>query len=85
MRGSIRTSGNGGAFSFTGFYHNKRLRSYRAYVTAPRRTVVLRYADRRVVLSPGAPGGLRKRPCAGQTSNTRLVLQITQTNLPNCI
>jgi hypothetical protein len=55
MRGSIRTSGNGGAFSFTGFYHNKRLRSYRAYVTAPRRTVVLRYADRRMVLSPGAP------------------------------
>jgi hypothetical protein len=55
MRGSIRTFGNGGAFSFTGFYYNKRLRSYRAYVTAPRRTVILRYATHRVVLSPGAP------------------------------
>jgi hypothetical protein len=55
MRGSLRTFGNGGAFSFTGFYYNKRLRSYRAYVTNPHRTVVLRYADRRVVLSPDKP------------------------------
>ena len=55
MRGSLRTFGNGGAFSFTGFYYNKRLRSYRAYVTDPHRTVVLRYANRRVVLSPDKP------------------------------
>ena len=55
MRGSIRTFGNGGAFSFTGFYYNKRLGSYRAFVTDPRRAVVLRYATRRVVLSPAAP------------------------------
>jgi hypothetical protein len=55
MRGSIRTCGNGGAFSFTGFYYNKRLRSYRAYVTDPHRAVVLRYAKRRAVLSPGTP------------------------------
>ena len=55
MRGSLRTFGNGGAFSFTGFYCNKRLGSYRAYVTDPRRAVVLRYAKRRVVLSPATP------------------------------
>jgi len=55
MRGSIRTFGNGGAFSFSGFFYNKRLGSYRAYVTDPRRAVVLRYANRRVVLSPAAP------------------------------
>ncbi len=55
MRGSLRTFGNGGAFSFSGFYYNKRLGSYRAFVTDPRRSVVLRYAARRVVLSPGAP------------------------------
>ena len=55
MRGSLRTFGNGGAFSFTGFYYNKRLGSYRAFVTDPRRAVVLRYANRRVVLSPAAP------------------------------
>jgi hypothetical protein len=55
MRGSIRTFGNGGAFSFSGFYYNKRLGSYRAFVTDPRRAVVLRYATRRVVLSPAVP------------------------------
>jgi len=55
MRRSLRTFGNGGAFSFSGFYYNKRLRSYRAFVTDPRRTIVLRYAARRVVLSPEAP------------------------------
>lgn len=55
LRRSIRTFGNGGAFSFTGFYWNKRLGSYRAFVTDLRRTVVLRYAKRRVVLSPDAP------------------------------
>jgi hypothetical protein len=55
MRGSLRTFGNGGAFSCTGFYYNKRLGSYRAYVTDPHRTVVLRYANRRVVLSPATP------------------------------
>ena len=56
MRGSLRTFGNGGAFSFSGCYWSKRLGSYRAVVTDPRRTVVLRYARRRVVLSPELPG-----------------------------
>jgi hypothetical protein len=55
MRGSLRTFGNGGAFSFSGFYYNKRLGSYRAFVTDPRRAVLLRYANRRVVVSPGSP------------------------------
>ena len=55
MRGSIRTFGNGGAFSFSGFYYNKLLGSYRALVTDPRRAVVLRYARRIVVVSPETP------------------------------
>lgn len=55
MRGSLRTFGNGGAFSFSGLYYNKRLGTYRTFVTDPRRTVVLRYPTRRVVLSPAAP------------------------------
>jgi hypothetical protein len=55
MRGSLRTWGNGGGFSFTGFYYNKRLRTYRAFVTDLHRTVVLRYSSRTVVLSPAAP------------------------------
>ena len=36
-------------------FYNKRLGSYRAYVTDPRRCVVLRYPNRRVVLSPASP------------------------------
>ena len=55
MRRSLRTFGNGGGFSFSGFYYNKRLGSYRAFVTDLHRTVVLRYAKRRVVVSPAAP------------------------------
>ena len=42
MNGSIRTFGNGGFFCFAGAYWNRRLRSYRAFVTHPRHAVVLR-------------------------------------------
>ncbi len=55
MHGSIRTSGNGGVFSFTGFYYRKALGNYRAFVTDPHKTVVLRFPKRTVVLSPAAP------------------------------
>jgi len=52
---SIRTCGNGGFFSFTGWYWSKSLKSYRAFVTDLNRTVVLRYENRTVVVSPGEP------------------------------
>ena len=55
MRGSIRTFGNGGLFSFTGFYYNRLLGAYRAFVTDPRQAVVLRFPKRKVVVSPGVP------------------------------
>ncbi|MDE3068530.1 MAG: hypothetical protein KGJ60_13420 [Verrucomicrobiota bacterium] len=55
MRGSLRTWGNGGLFSISGYYRNKLLGSYRAYVTDPHQTVVLQYAGRTVVLSPAPP------------------------------
>ena len=55
MRWSIRIFGNGGFFSFTGLFRNKQLGVYRAFVTDPRRTVVLRYADQSVVISPATP------------------------------
>jgi hypothetical protein len=55
MRWSIRTFGNGGFFSFTGYYRNTKLGSYRAFVTDGHRTVVLHYSGRTVVLSPGSP------------------------------
>lgn len=54
MRWSIRC-GNGGAFSITGFYWSKRLGLYRAFVTDLRRTVVLRFARRTIVVSPSSP------------------------------
>ncbi len=55
MRRSIRTFGNGGLFSFSGFFRNKALGNYRALVTDPHRTVVLRFAERAIVVSPDLP------------------------------
>ena len=55
MRGSLRTCGNGGGFSFTGWYWSKALGAYRAFVTDLDRTVVLRFGKRTVVVSPDAP------------------------------
>ena len=55
MRKSLRTCGNGGFFSFTGFYWSKSLGAYRAYVTDLQRTVVLHYNKRTVIVSPDSP------------------------------
>ncbi|MEK7950695.1 PH domain-containing protein [Luteolibacter soli] len=55
MSGSLRTCGNGGGFSFTGWYWSKALGSYRAFVTDLNRTVVLRFEKRTVVVSPAEP------------------------------
>lgn len=55
MHRSLRLFGNGGAFSITGWFWNKRLGTYRAFVTDLNRCVVLRFQDRRVVLSPDRP------------------------------
>jgi len=56
MRGSIRTFGNGGLFSISGWYRNERLGRYRAFGTDPSRAVVLRYAQHTVVVTPREPG-----------------------------
>lgn len=52
---SLRTCGNGGGFSFTGWYWCKALGHYRAFVTDLNRTVVLRFRRRTVVISPDEP------------------------------
>ena len=57
MGRSIRLCGNGGLFSITGLYRNKRLGNYRAFVNDLSRTVVLRFADRTIVVSPDDPQG----------------------------
>jgi hypothetical protein len=54
-RGSIRTCGNGGLYSFTGWYRNRTLGNYRAFVTDQARIVVLRYPGKTIVVSPGDP------------------------------
>ena len=54
-RRSIRTFGNGGFFSFTGYFRNKDLGSYRAFMTDRRRTVVLRFPSSVIVISPNRP------------------------------
>ena len=55
MSGSLRTFGNGGLYSFTGWYWNRPLGSYRAWVTDLRNTVVLRVGGRTMVISPEPP------------------------------
>jgi hypothetical protein len=55
LRGSIRLFGNGGLFSFTGWFRSPKLGRYRAYVTDPARCVILRFADRIIVVSPADP------------------------------
>lgn len=58
MKGSIRTFGNGGLFSFSGYFRNKRLGTYRAFATDPTRAVVLRFSDRVIIITPENPEAL---------------------------
>jgi hypothetical protein len=55
MDASIRTFGNGGMFCIAGAFHNKKLGSYRAFATDPKRAVVLRFPERTVVVTPDNP------------------------------
>lgn len=55
MKSSLRTCGNGGFYSFSGWYWNRTLGSYRAFVTEPKNSVVLRYGRRTIVISPADP------------------------------
>jgi hypothetical protein len=55
MRGSLRLFGNGGMFSISGLYRNRALGNYRAFVTDLKKTVVLRFPKRTVVVSPENP------------------------------
>ena len=55
MRRSLRLFGNQGFFSVTGLFWNRRLGRYRAYVMDPKRSVVLRFNERVVVVSPDDP------------------------------
>ncbi|HYB20136.1 MAG TPA: PH domain-containing protein [Thermodesulfobacteriota bacterium] len=54
-KGSIRVFGNGGLFSFSGWFYCKRLGRYRVFATDIRNAVVLQFPDRVIVVSPAAP------------------------------
>lgn len=55
MRWSLRLCGNGGLFSITGWYRNRALGNYRAFVTDLTKTVVLRFPKKTFVVSPENP------------------------------
>lgn len=55
MQGSLRLFGNGGMFAFTGWYRNRALGTYRAFVTDLNNTVVLKFEKRTIVISPENP------------------------------
>ncbi|WP_395737844.1 PH domain-containing protein [Prosthecobacter sp.] len=55
LSSSFRTCGNGGLYSFTGYYWNRQLGHFRAYVTDLNRTVIVHMKNRTAVLSPDDP------------------------------
>ena len=57
---SFRTCGNGGLYSFTGFYWSRQLGHFRAYVTDLNRTVIVHMRNRTAVLSPDDPAAFAR-------------------------
>jgi hypothetical protein len=55
MKRSIRVVGNGGLFAFNGLFWSKKFGKFRVYVTDLEKGVVLKFADRVVVVSPDEP------------------------------
>ncbi len=55
MKRSFRIFGNGGMFVFAGRFHNRHLGRYRAFATDPKLSVVLRFTDRMIVVTPDHP------------------------------
>ncbi|MEM8600825.1 MAG: PH domain-containing protein [Bacteroidota bacterium] len=59
--GSVRTFGIGGLFGFVGYFRNETLGSYLAYVTDAENTVVLKFGDKPIVISPADPAAFVSR------------------------
>ena len=55
MQWTVRVFGNGGLFSFSGEFWNRKLGRFRALANDPSRAVVLRYAKRTIVITPHDP------------------------------
>lgn len=54
-KGSWRICGNGGLFSFTGWFSSGTLGVYRGFFTDTKRTVVITLLKRKIVVSPEDP------------------------------
>lgn len=55
MSNSWRVFGNGGFFSMTGIFWNKKLGRYRAFATNEKNSVILRFSDKVIVITPDNP------------------------------
>jgi hypothetical protein len=55
FKGALRLFGNGGLFSFTGYFWTRKLGFFRAFATDPARAVVLKFARRTIVITPDDP------------------------------
>jgi hypothetical protein len=55
FKGSLRLFGNGGLFSFTGFFWKRGLGCFRSFATDPARAVVLKFRKRTIVVTPDDP------------------------------
>ncbi len=54
-KGAFKTLGNGGVFAMSGRFYSRKLRSFRAFVTDPKNSVILKFAKRTIVVSPENP------------------------------
>lgn len=55
FKGLVLRAGNGGLGGFIGWFWSRSLGGFRAWVTDPERCVLLRFTDRRVIISPDDP------------------------------
>jgi hypothetical protein len=55
FKGALRLFGNGGIFSFTGFFWKRGLGCYRSFATDPARAVILKFRTRTIVVTPDDP------------------------------
>lgn len=55
LKRSWRICGNGGLFSFTGWFSSPALGIYRAFLTDPKRPVILRFQEKKIAVSPEDP------------------------------
>ena len=54
---AIKTLGNGGLFSFSGYFWSKSLGKFKCYVTDSNRSVLLEIDGKKIVISPDSPDG----------------------------